>query len=94
MLILALPKVRERRWMANYLSSGVRTATQAGVGVILIVAAGIAALAMLLISSLVVAAGLMLRMKPKSAVVRANPPIINARRTPYGWTADVPGPHA
>lgn len=80
--------------MAKFLSSGVRTAAQAAVGLMLIAAAGIAALAMLLISSLVVAAGLMLRMKPKAAVVRSGPPVINARRTPYGWTADVPGPHA
>jgi hypothetical protein len=76
--------------MAKYLSSGVRTAAQAAVGLLLIAAAG----AMLLISSLVVAAGLMLRMRPKPAVVRSGPPVINARRTPYGWTADVPGPHA
>jgi hypothetical protein len=80
--------------MANFLSGGVRTAAQAAVGLMLIAAAGIAALAMVLISSLVVAAGLMLRMKPKAAVVRSGPPVINARRTPYGWTADVPGPHA
>jgi hypothetical protein len=84
--------------MANWLTGGVRTAGQAIVGLLLIAAAGVAALAMLLISSLIVAAGLLLRMGPARAPVRAKarsgPPVIDARRTPYGWTADVPGPHA
>lgn len=82
--------------MANWLTSSVRTAAQAIVGLLLIAAAGIAALAMLLVSSLIVTAGLMLRLRPKSVHVRARsgPPTINARRTAYGWTADVPGPRA
>jgi hypothetical protein len=82
--------------MTSWLTGGVRTAAQAMVGLLLIAAAGIAAFAMLLVSSLILAASLMLRMRPKRVALRARsgPPTIDARRTAYGWTADVPGPRA